>query len=159
MIYHVVAVSKNGVIGKDGKLPWHFSADLKFFKNLTTGHTVIMGRKTFDSIGKALPNRENFVLSKKGSGSPLLSGQSPTVHYFGSVETALQNVKTEKTFIIGGATVYNETLGLIDGIYLTRIEQDYEGDAFYPEVPARFKEVSRQTLQEEPLIEVIFYQG
>ncbi len=69
MIYHVVAVSKNGVIGKDNKLPWHFSVDLKFFKNLTTGHTVIMGRKTFESIvsrlGKPLPNRTNIVLSRK----------------------------------------------------------------------------------------------
>ena len=152
MIYHVVAVSKNGVIGKNGKLPWRFPADLKFFKNLTTGHTVIMGRKTFDSIGKPLPNRENIVISRHPR--PEMAG----VKFVESVDQALLRAQKGKIFIIGGASIYRETVHLIDGIYLTRIHQDYEGDAFYPGVPDGFSEVSREKLQDNPPIEVIFYQ-
>lgn len=158
MIYHVVAVSKNGVIGKDGKLPWHFSADMKFFKALTTGHTVIMGRKTFDSIGKPLPNRQNLVLSKKGPAHPSPSGAAAEVSYCASWEAALQHARSKNVFIIGGSEIYKQTLDKIDGIYLTRIDQEYEGDAFYPGVPDGFKELSRTPLQENPLIEVVYYQ-
>ena len=152
MIYHVVAVSKNGVIGKDGKLPWRFPADLKFFKNLTTGHTVIMGRKTFDSLGKPLPNRENIVITRRPR--PETAG----VKFAESVDQALRRAQKGKIFIIGGASIYRKTVHLIDGIYLTRIHQDYEGDAFYSGVPEGFREVSREKLQENPPIEVIFYQ-
>ena len=153
MIYHVVAVSENGVIGREGKLPWHFSADLKFFKNLTTNHTVVMGRKTFDSIGKALPNRRNIVISRKPH-----SGVAG-VEFVTSVSAALEQAKKTagETFIIGGASIYGETMPFIHGIYLTRISQAYEGDTFYPGVPAEFKEASRQTLQENPLLEAILY--
>ena len=152
MVYHVVAVSKNGVIGKNGKLPWHFTADLKFFKNLTTGHTVIMGRKTFDGIGKPLPNRENIVISRRPR------AETAGVKFVESVDQALERAQKGKIFIIGGASIYRETAHLIDGIYLTRIDEDYEGDAFYSGVPEGFKEVSREKLQESPPIEVIFYQ-
>ncbi len=151
MIYHVVAVAENGVIGKDGKLPWHFPVDLKFFKDLTTGHTVIMGRKTFDSIGKALPNRKNIVISRQAR--PEAAG----VEFVPSVAAALDQAKQGETFIIGGASIYAETLPFVDGIYMTRIGQTYEGDAFYPGISAAFGEVSRQTLQENPRVEAIFY--
>ncbi len=174
-IYHVVAMAQNKVIGKDNKLPWHFSADLKFFKALTTGQTVIMGRKTFESIGKPLPNRENFVLSRASykiileAFSKLKPEEAQKVKNFESIRDAIQAVKTEKAFIIGGAEIYKQTIDKIDGIYLTLIHQDFEGDAYYPGVPAGFREVSRETLQEKtacltaggqekPLIEVIFYQ-
>ena len=152
MIYHVVAVAENGVIGKDGKLPWHFSADLKFFKNLTTGHTVIMGRKTFDSIGKPLPNRENIVISRHPR--PEMAG----VKFMESIDQAFGCAQKGKIFIIGGASIYRETADLIDGVYLTRINQDYEGDTFYSGVPEGLREVSREKLQENPSIEVILYQ-
>ena len=151
MITHVVAVSENGVIGKGGTLPWHFPSDLRFFKNLTTGHTVIMGRKTFDSIGKALPNRKNIVISRQAH--PEVAG----VEFVSSVEAALLHAKQGETFIIGGASIYAETLPRIDGVHLTRIGQTYEGDAFYPGVPAEFRKISSQRLQENPLIEAIFY--
>ena len=151
MIYHVVAVSQNGVIGKDGKLPWHFSSDLKFFKNLTTHHTVIMGRKTFDSIGKALPNRKNIVISRQ-THAPV-----PGVEFVTSVGEALKRAIEGETFIIGGASIYGETLDRVEGVYLTRIHQAFEGDAFYPGIPAGLKEVSRQVLQESPLIGAILY--
>ena len=152
MIYHVVAVSKNGVIGKNGQLPWSFPADLKFFKNLTTGHTVIMGRRTFDSIGKPLPNRENIVISRHPR--PETAG----VKFAEGVDQALRRPQKGKIFIIGGASIYRETAHLIDGIYLTRIDRDYEGDTFYSGVPDGFSEVSREKLQDNPPIEVIFYQ-
>lgn len=150
MIYHVVAVANNRVIGKDNRLPWHFSADLKFFKQLTMGHTVIMGRKTFESIGKPLPGRSNFVLSRQ----PRRDGN---VDLFGSIEEALKAVRTPDCFIIGGAEVFQKTLNVIDGIYMTRIYADYEGDTFYPELPGRFKIAETTRLQEQPKIEVLFY--
>lgn len=148
-LYHVVAVSQNHVIGKDNKLPWHFSADLKRFKALTMGHTVIMGRKTFESIGKPLPGRENFVLSHK-------LGQFLGAQFFTSIESALSAVKTEKAFIIGGEEVFKQTMDRIDGIYMTQIHVSYEGDAFYPPPPASFKEKERETLQESPKIEWVY---
>ncbi len=151
MIYHVVAVAENGVIGKDNKLPWHFSSDLKFFKNLTTGHTVVMGRKTFDSIGKALPNRENVVVSRSAH-APV-----PGVTFVTSVGEALKRAPRGDTFIIGGESIYRETLKAVDGVYLTRIHAAFPGDAFYPGVPEGFREVSRTPLQEDPRIEVLLY--
>ena len=163
-LYHVVAAAENRVIGKDNKLPWHFSADLQHFKELTTGSTVIMGRKTFESIGKPLPNRENFVISRtQGRFSDNqfqnkgLARTVPGVLWFDSIEVAIQNVQTSQAFIIGGASLYEQTMNLIDGIYLTKIHARYDGDTFYPEIPASFKEKSRRTLQENPLIEVIYY--
>jgi len=156
MIYHVVAMAQNKVIGKNNQLPWHFSADLKFFKNLTTGHTVIMGRKTFDSIGKPLPNRKNFVISSTARHG--YDNHGGLLTYFNSIYAAIAAVSTENAFIIGGAEIYKQTIDNIAGIYLTLIHQDFEGGAFYPGVPASFKEVSLEKLQENPLIEVIFYQ-
>lgn len=151
MIYHVVAVAENGVIGKDNKLPWHFSSDLKFFKGLTTGNTVVMGRKTFDSIGRALPNRDNIVISRSAH-EPV-----PGVTFVTGVPEALDRAQKGDTFIIGGASIYKETLSRVDGIYLTRIHASFAGDAYYPGVPQGFREVSRTALQEEPRIEVLLY--
>lgn len=151
-LYHVVAISKNGVIGKDNKLPWHFSSDLKNFKQLTTGSTLIMGRKTFESIGKPLPNRRNIVLTRKNEE---ISGGVDSFH---SLESALQSVTTEKCFIIGGADLFRQTLDQIDGIYLTKIGQDYEGDVFYPSIPKNFKEKSRIKLQDNPKVEFLYYE-
>lgn len=158
-LYHVVAMANGRVIGKDNKLPWHFSADLKFFKQLTTGSTMIMGRRTYESIGKPLPYRENFVLSrdpclpKRG-----LKTTQTLPQFFPSLEDAIQHVRTEKAFIMGGQNLYQQTLDQIDGIYLTRIHADFEGDAFYPEIPPAFKEISRTPLQENPKIEVMVYE-
>lgn len=153
-LYHLVAVAQDGVIGKDNKLPWHFSADLKHFKKLTMANTIIMGRKTFESLGKKpLPGRENFVLSR-GKGD-----DERGFYFFTSIEEALKNVRTPKAFIIGGAEVYHQTLNQIDGIYLTRIHASYEGDSFYPEVPAHFKEREKETVQENPKIEFVYLEN
>ena len=157
--FHVVAMARNRVIGKDNKLPWHFSSDLKFFKQLTTGSTVIMGRKTFDSIGKPLPNRENFVLSRSAPLDPRFRGDDKRgLRFFSSFEEAVKNVKTEKAYVIGGADIFRQTMEKVEGIYLTRIDADYPGDTFYPEIPDIFDEVSIEVLQENPKIEVIFYE-
>lgn len=151
-IYHVVAAARNGVIGKDNKLPWHFSEDLKQFKKLTTGSTVIMGRKTFESIGRPLPDRENFIVSRTVT-------ELEGARCFNSIGNAIGAVNTENAFIIGGAEIYKNTIHSVDGIYLTRIDADYEGDAYYPEVPDQFEEVEIQCLREkDPRIDVVFYE-
>lgn len=153
MLYHIVAVANNRVIGKGNQLPWHFSKDLRHFKKMTTGQTVIMGLKTFESLGcKALPHRTNFILDR--SGARPYPGQA----FFASLEEALKNIRTERAFIIGGAELYRTTINRVDGIYLTRIHADYDGDVFYPEIPAAFKEKSRTQLQDNPLLEVVYYE-
>ncbi|MSR77587.1 MAG: dihydrofolate reductase [Candidatus Omnitrophica bacterium] len=163
MIYHVVAMARNRVIGKDNKLPWHFSADLKRFKSLTTGQTVIMGRKTFESIGKPLPGRENFVLTRQPSAISFQKSENRTQEtennprFFSSIEDALKNIKTQEAFIIGGAELYAQTLDKIDGIYLTQIDAEYDGDTFYPQIPSDFHEVSRSRIQDEPVLDVVYY--
>ena len=152
MFYHVVAMAENRVIGKDNRLPWHFLSDLKHFKQLTMGNTILIGRKTFESIGKPLPGRENFVLSRKKTGDG-------NVKFFGSFEDALKNVSTPNCYIIGGASLYQQSMALVDGIYLTKIHAHYKGDTFYPEIPPYFEEKSKKILQENPKIEVIFYEN
>ena len=151
-IYHAAAMARRRIIGKDNKLPWHFSCDLKYFKQLTSGSTVIMGRKTFESIGKPLPERQNFVLSRDGK--VLHEG----VRCFSSFGEAVKNVATPNAFIIGGGDLYRQTMDKVDGIYLTCIDEDYEGDTYYPEIPTAFREVNRQRLQDDPKIEVVFYE-
>ncbi len=123
---------KNRVIGKDGKLPWYISEDLKRFKRLTTGYAVLMGRKTFESIverlGKPLPERRNIVLSSKSF------AHYPGVETYPSIESALAAIKSEeKVFVIGGERVFKETLEMADTLELTIVEGEYEGDAFFPE--------------------------
>ena len=153
MLYHIVAVANRRVIGNGNKLPWHFSKDLQHFKKMTTGQTVIMGLKTFESLGcKSLPGRENLILDR--SGAKPYPGQK----FFASLDEALQNVRTKHAFIIGGAELYRTTIDRVDGISLTRIHADYDGDVFYPEIPAAFVERSRAVLQENPKLEVIYYE-
>jgi dihydrofolate reductase len=125
----VVAVSENNAIGKNNELLWHLPADLKHFKNITTGHTIIMGRKTFDSIGRALPNRRNIVITRQAS----LAVEG--VEFVNSLNEALELcIDKEQAYIIGGAEIYRQALPFCDRIYLTRVHQYFEGDAFFPEL-------------------------
>lgn len=151
MIYHVVAMAKNRVIGKANRLPWHFSADLKFFKALTIGSTVLMGRKTFESIGKPLPGRENLVISSRPQ------PEQDHLHFFNTISEAIRAAKTETIFVIGGGAIYSSTLNIVDGVYLTEIDADYEGDAFYPALGKEFLREPREVLQENPRLQVVFY--
>jgi dihydrofolate reductase len=125
----IVAASINNCIGKQNKLPWHLSNDLQFFKKHTTNHCIIMGRNTFDSIGKALPNRVNIVISKNQD----LAIDGVVVR--NSLEDAIAYCKQwnqQEIFIIGGATVYQQSIDMVDKIYLTRVETTIEnGDAFF----------------------------
>lgn len=136
----IVAASRNNVIGKDNQLIWRLSADLKRFKALTTGHTIIMGRKTFDSIGKPLPNRTSVIITRQ---EDYKQEGCIVVH---SLEEALEAVKDqEKVFIIGGGTIYKEAIDKADELYLTRVHSDFFGDTFFPEIkPEQWESVARQ---------------
>ncbi len=124
----VVAVAKRGVIGKEGGLPWRIPEDLKHFKNVTMNHAMIMGRKTHESIGKALPGRRNIVVSRE------LRLEIPGCEVAESFEHALQMARTndEEPRVIGGASIYELALPLATKIYMTEIHRDVEGDAFFP---------------------------
>lgn len=122
----IVAMSANRVIGREGKLPWHYPEDLKFFKRTTLGHPILMGRATFDSIGRPLPGRQNIVLS-----STMAPCEGVTV--IRSVSELPQVCGDEETvFVIGGARLFEELLPQCDGLYLTYIDKDYEGDVLLP---------------------------
>ena len=159
-LYHIVAVAENGVIGLNNQLPWpRFSADMRHFKAATLGGTLVMGRRTFESLGsRPLPQRENFVLSR--SHLPGRDATLPHLWFFNSLEEALGNAPTEKVFIIGGAEIFRETIERVDGILLTEIEHDYEGDTYYPDIPDYFHVKSAAPLHSgpgEPSMEVIEY--
>ncbi|MEY3878898.1 MAG: Dihydrofolate reductase [Pseudomonadota bacterium] len=122
-------MSSNRVIGINNTLPWHISEDLKHFKSLTTGHTIIMGRKTYESIGRPLPNRRNIVISRNTEAS--YEG-AEVVH---SIEDAFSICKNDnEVFVIGGSNIYEQALSLVDYIYITEIKKSFSGDAFFPEI-------------------------
>ena len=137
-IHLIAAVARNRVIGRDGGLPWHIPADLKHFKQLTTGHTVVMGRRTYDSIGKPLPNRRNIVVSRSMGAPP------PGVEIARSLDAALALASGDECFIIGGAQLYEEALPRAQWLHLTRVEAEVEGDVRFPEV-----DWSQWTLEDE----------
>ncbi|WP_395730119.1 dihydrofolate reductase [Prosthecobacter sp.] len=122
----IVAMSSNRVIGREGRLPWHFPEDLKFFKRTTLGHPILMGRATFDSIGRPLPGRQNIVLSHTMApreGVTVIRSAAELPQVCGEAETV---------FVIGGARVFEELLPQCDGLYLTWIAAPYEGDVLLP---------------------------
>lgn len=122
----IVAVARNGVIGREGRLPWCLSSDLKHFQKITMGHTLVMGRRTFESIGKLLPGRRTIVVTR----SSTLPSDVPTA---ASLADALQQCgEAEQVFVIGGARMYQEALPLADQVYLTRVEAVVEGDVSFP---------------------------
>ena len=136
----IVAVSRNGVIGNKNKLPWHLPADLKRFKQLTMGHPILMGRKTFESIGKPLPGRTNIVITHQ----PGFQACGALVAH--SLEEALRLCeKEEQVFVIGGAEIFRQAIPLADRIYFTEIHQDFEGDTrMFDLDKSIWKETSRQ---------------
>jgi len=136
MITIVAACSSNRVIGKDNKLIWNVPGDLKRFKEMTSGHTVLMGRKTYESIGRPLPNRRNVILSRN---SELIVEGCFT--YTSLVDT-LDMFKND-VFIIGGEEIYRQSLPYVNRIELTLIHKEFEGDAFFPEIPLNFKMVNK----------------
>ena len=146
ILSHIVAASQNNVIGIKNKLPWHIPEDLKYFYKTTKNKALIMGRKTFQSLGKALPNRLNVVLTKtqdfKAEGAVVFSSFEEALRHCKQTENLEKYGK--EIFITGGGEIYKQTLPLMNRLYITRIHEVYEGDSFYPEIPMnQFKEVSR----------------
>ena len=139
MISIIVAVAANGVIGDNNSLLWHISEDLRNFKRITSGHPVIMGRKTFESLGRPLPNRTNVVVSRTATaigGCRVAASLDEAIAMFSADEEA---------FIIGGAQIYAQALDAADKIYITRVGRDYEGDTSFPEWDAtRWRLTSRE---------------
>ena len=127
----IVAASENNAIGKDNKLPWHQPADLKFFKNTTWGMLVVMGRKTFEAMGKALPGRTNIVIT---SNRDWQSEGATVVQSINEAITAAEATNCKEIFIAGGGEIFKQTISIADKLYLTRIHAEIEGDVFFPEI-------------------------
>lgn len=140
----IVAMSQNRVIGKNNKLPWHLPEDLKQFKKITMGHPIIMGRKTFESIGKPLPGRENIVITRDSS------YRAEGIRVTHSLQEAIQSFKVQdELFVIGGADIFKIALPFAHKIYLTLIAKNIEGDTFFPELNWK-KEFKK--MEESPLL-------
>ncbi len=136
----IVAMAKNRVIGIDNKMPWHLPADFAWFKKNTLGHPVIMGRKTFESIGRPLPGRRNLVVSRNQD------WRADGCEVFNSLAAALASCDAAaQPFVIGGASMYSEALPMADRLYLTEVDVAPEGDTFFPLLPSeKWRETSRE---------------
>lgn len=138
----IFAMSENRVIGKENKIPWYLPADFKHFKTITLGHPIIMGRKTFESIGKPLANRTNIIITRdknyKADGCTIVN----------SLEDALMlatSIDQEEVFIIGGAEIYKQAMDNLDCVYLTIVHANIDGDTFLPELPSgEWKEIEKE---------------
>lgn len=129
MISFLVAMDKNKVIGRNNQLPWHLPEDLKYFKRVTMGHPIAMGRKTHESIGRILPGRENIIITRqsdyKCEGCTVLTSIQDFVQYAREQE--------DEIFVIGGAEIFKETFAFTDRLYITYIYEEFEGDTFFPD--------------------------
>ena len=141
ILTHIAACSENHIIGTQGDLPWDIPEDMKFFKDTTKGHVMIMGRKTFDSFkGRALPNRYHIVITRDPAKYKFTSGPSNPVVFVASVQEAVGHAKTltnhwpEEVFIIGGGEIYKQSMPITDKIYLTLIHREFPGDTYYPRI-------------------------
>ena len=148
MIALIVAYTKNArVIGKDGKIPWNLPDDLRRFKFLTEGNTVIFGRKTFEGIGHALKNRLNIVVTHCAKEAPSSLSESEPLLYANGLEEAFALAKHrgyENIFVCGGQNIYKEALPFCDTLYLTEVHKEYDGDTFFPRIDeTQFKETER----------------
>jgi dihydrofolate reductase len=135
----IAAMDRNRIIGQDNQMPWHLPADFKHFKNITMGKPIVMGRKTYDSIGRALPGRRNIIISRN------LSLQIPDCEVVNSLVEALLLLKQEEeVFIIGGADLFTQALPFTDRLYFTLIEREFAGDTYFPNWQAEdWQEISR----------------
>ncbi len=131
MLSIIVAKAKNNIIGKDNKLLWHLPADMKRFKELTTGHVVIMGRKTFESIGRVLPNRKSVVFTQNND-FVVDDENVEVVHSMLEIKEYIDN--DEENFVIGGAMIYSLLMPHVKKMYVTEINKDFEGDTFFPKI-------------------------
>ena len=145
----IVAMAANRAIGLDNKMPWHLSADLKKFKAITMGSPIVMGRKTYESIGRPLPGRSNIIISRNSD------YQQAGCLVFNDIKAAIEasSKDAEEIFIIGGAELYKATLPHADNLYLTLINQDFNGDTFFPEIDFKaWTEASREDISDDPSV-------
>ena len=141
-------MSLNRVIGRGNQIPWHLPEDFKWFKRMTTGNVVVMGRKTFESIGKPLPNRETIVVSRSGFAYP-------GVRTVASLEEIDLEQETREVFICGGTQIYAQTLSRCSDLYMTVVKREVEGDAFFPRFEDQFESV--ETVSDTPDFTIIHY--
>jgi dihydrofolate reductase len=146
----IAAMSENRVIGQGNKIPWHLPEDFKWFKKMTTGQVVVMGRKTFESIGRPLPNRETIILSRSQFHYPGVR----TISDLSQIDLAKE---TREVFICGGAQVYEQALPLCSDLYLTRVKRAVEGDTFFPAFEERFEKV--ETILDCPEFSILQYRN
>lgn len=155
----IAAMAANRVIGRDGDLPWNIPEDMKFFKETTQGHILIMGRKTFESFGGPLPNRLHVVITRQTDYHP------KGAHVFQSIDEAVQFCESQtakwgdEVFIAGGGEIYREMLPITDRIYLTEIHREYPGDTKFPEFDTSlFKEIGRRPRTEPLPFDFVIYE-
>lgn len=158
ILSHIVAAAENDVIGVNNALPWNIPEDTQFFKDKTKGHIIIMGRKTYDSMGKALPGRLNIVITRqkdlKLKDAKVVPSLTEAIAY---AKTQLTNWKDE-VFIIGGGEIYKESMAIVNLVYLTRIHQDYPGEAKYPKIErSQFTEIERRERKGQPNYTFLVY--
>jgi dihydrofolate reductase len=155
VISAIVAMAKNGVIGKEGGLPWYLPAELARFKQVTMGHPIIMGRKTHESIGRALPGRTNIVITrdkdyKAAEGCIVVNSLGRAIEHAkeagggSAAQTSKKFRRPNEIFIIGGASVYKEAMSLLERIYLTKVNADIKGDKFFKYNSSEWKQVSSE---------------
>lgn len=148
MLSIIVAKAKNNIIGKDNNLIWHLPEDLKRFKELTIGHTMIMGRKTFESLGRVLPDRKHIVFTQ----NPEFKIDNENVEIVHSLLQIQEYIESEEeAFVIGGAMIYNLLMPYVNKLYVTQINEEFQGDAFFPKIDTKKWEIvdSQKGLQDE----------
>lgn len=147
MLSIIVAKAKNNIIGKNNQLIWELPEDLKRFKEITTGHTIIMGRKTFESLGRVLPNRKHVVFSQNPD-FKVNDENVQVVHSMLEIQEYIEN--TEENFVIGGAMIYNLLMPYVTKMYVTEINKEFEGDSFFPRINTEiWQETSREKGQKD----------
>lgn len=145
----IVAMSENRVIGVNNHLPWNIPEDLKRFKAITNGHPIVMGRKTFESIGRLLPNRTNIIVTRDRDYR--VEGAGVCHSFEEALEWAKRSPGAEEIFVIGGSEIFKLALPKVSRIYLTEVKWPFEGDTFFPDFPEEeFRESAREPLSEKP---------
>ena len=153
MLSLIVAVAENGVIGRDNALPWHIPEDLRWFKQVTSGKTVVMGRKTFQSIGRPLPNRLNIVVTR----APGFAAEGVQIAH--SLDEAIGKGGDGEILVIGGSSLFAEALPRADRFYLTKIARSYDGDVHFPDWNrADWQEIARQRAESDPAVSFVTYE-
>jgi dihydrofolate reductase len=146
----IVAMTRKRVIGKNNQIPWRLRGELKWFKEVTMGHSILMGRKTFESIGKPLPGRHNLVVTRTGNFAGV-----ELIRDLQSFDPALYEADGKEIFVIGGADIFRALLGRCETIYVTIVKEEYEGDAYFPEFDSQF--VILETIRETPEFDIFRY--